>query len=114
MPLLNEIMGREDPPCALSEPRSSRKRNSRQSQAIWNPMQLTTHRAGYFYPKLARALPCPAIERYSQLPQTHDISDISHELLARCSSLITDQSVAKVNLPGGRFLRRKEKRIFVS
>jgi phosphoribosylaminoimidazolecarboxamide formyltransferase/IMP cyclohydrolase len=46
--------------------------------------------------------------------QEHGIPDISHELLARCTSLIDDQSVAKLNLPGGRFLRRKEKRIFIS
>ena len=42
------------------------------------------------------------------------MADISQELLKRCSLLITDVGIAKVNLPGNRFLRRKEQRLFIS
>ena len=44
----------------------------------------------------------------------HEVNDISQELLERCACLISNVDVAKVNLPGSRFLRRKQQRLFIS
>jgi tRNA(Ile)-lysidine synthase len=41
------------------------------------------------------------------------ISNISHDLIDSCLSLLDSENPAKINLPGGKFLRRKERRIFV-
>ena len=113
MPLLNQIMGREIRPAILRAAASSRQ----QQEAIANMLEalkLTDPQGRLFLPKLAVLSPALQSSAIHSYLKEHGIPDISHELLARCTSLIDDQSVAKLNLPGGRFLRRKEKRIFIS
>jgi tRNA(Ile)-lysidine synthase len=41
------------------------------------------------------------------------IRNISHDLIDSCLSLLDSENPAKINLPRGKFLRRKERRIFV-
>jgi hypothetical protein len=44
----------------------------------------------------------------------HKISNITQDLIESCLSLLEPGKPAKINLPRGKFLRRKERRIFVS
>lgn len=41
------------------------------------------------------------------------IADLSQSKITECLSLLTEEQSWKINLPGGQFLRRKEKRIFL-
>ena len=113
IPLLNDILGREIRPAILKAAVASQA----QQQAIASSlesMQLHDPQGRLFYPKIAKLSPALQSSAIHSYLKAHDVSDITQELLSRCNSLITDPSIAKVNLPGGRFLRRREKRIFIS
>jgi len=113
IPLLNDILGREIRPAILKAAVASQA----QQQAITSSlesMQLHDPQGRLFYPKIAKLSPALQSSAIHSYLKAHDVSDITQELLSRCNSLITDPSIAKVNLPGGRFLRRREKRIFIS
>ena len=113
IPLLNDILGREIRPAILKAAVASQA----QQQAIASTlesMQLHDPQGRLFYPKIAKLSPALQSSAIHSYLKAHDVSDITQELLSRCNSLITDPSIAKVNLPGGRFLRRREKRIFIS
>ena len=43
----------------------------------------------------------------------NNISDIDQDLLVRCEGVALHQDCAKTNLPGNRYFRRKEKRLFI-
>lgn len=60
--------------------------------------------------KLPIALQKLALHRYLS---KHHIPEISNAVIERCMTLFDPESPAKVNLPSGRFLRRKEKRLFI-
>jgi len=112
MPLLNEIMGREVRPALVRAAVASHAQQAAIASVLAS-QELTDPQGRLFLPKLAALSPALQSSAIHSYLKQHDISNISHELLARCSILVTDRSVAKVNLPGGKFLRRKEKRIFV-
>jgi len=42
------------------------------------------------------------------------VCNVSREVVGRCLGLMIAGAAAKVNLPGGRWMRRKEKRLFLS
>lgn len=113
MPLLREIMGREVRPALVRAEAASRAAQGAISD-ILSSIKLSDPQGRLFLPKLTGL--SPALQSAAILThlKSHGIADISHDLLERCCSLITDHSVAKVNLPGGKFLRRKEKRLFIS
>jgi tRNA(Ile)-lysidine synthase len=113
MPLLNEIMGREIRPALVRAAVASHAQQTAITSVLTS-LKLTDPQGRLFLPKLAVLSPALQSSAIHHHLKQHHISNISHELLARCCQLISDQSVAKVNLPGGKFLRRKEKRIFVS
>ena len=113
MPLLRHIMGREVRPAILRAAKASLA----QQQAITSTlgsMQLYDPQGRLFLPKMAKLSPAMRSSAIQHYLKAHDISDITLELLAKCDELITGKAIAKVNLPGGKFLRRKEKRIFIS
>ena len=45
--------------------------------------------------------------------KNHGVPNINNRLLAECLELFNTSTSAKINLPGGSFLRRKEKRLFI-
>ena len=127
IPLLEEIMGREIRPSLLR----AEKLSSRQSQSIKeiiDAYQLEDPQGRLFLPKLERLAPATqttAIHMYLKKnglatwkfrmyrEDTPNIVDISGDVLDRCRSLINDRSIAKVNLPGGKYFRRRAKRLFI-
>lgn len=113
MPLLNEIMGREVSPAILRATSASQAQQNAIISTL-EALQLHDPQGRLFLPKLADLSPAMRTSAVHHYLKAHDISDISLELLAKCDELITDKTLAKVNLPGGRFLRRKEKRIFIN
>lgn len=113
IPLLNEMMGRDIRPALLRAEAISQSQRVATGELL-DTLQLEDPQQRLFLPKLKNlspALQTTVIHRYLK---ERGIGDINHDLLCRCTRLITDPSMAKINLPGGKFLRRKEKRIFIS
>lgn len=113
MPLLNEIMGREVRPAILRATSASQAQHNAIISTL-ETLQLHDPQGRLFLPKLAELSPAMRTSAMHHYLRAHDIPDISLELLAKCDELITSKVLAKVNLPGDRFLRRKEKRIFIN
>jgi len=113
MPLLDEIMGRSVAP-AITRAESISTTNERALKATLSELELTDPQGRLFLPKvneLAPALQSIVLHDYLK---NAGISDISQSLLKSCMGLMQQTSPAKINLPGGRFLRRKEKRLFIT
>ena len=113
MPLLTEIMGREIRPPLVRAEAASRAQQKAISDTL-ESLKLHDPQGRLFLPKLARLSPALRSAAIHAHLKRHDIADINHDLLERCCGLITDKTVAEINLPGGKFLRRKEKRLFIS
>lgn len=113
IPLLQEIMRRDVRPALLRAAAISSSTESALTHLL-DEKNLQDPLGRLFLPKLIE-LP-PVLQGkvlYGYLKQ-HHIPDVSSDLLDRATSLLTHKNISKINLPGGRFLRRKEKRIFVS
>jgi len=113
IPLLTEIMGRNIHPALLRAAKISQTNNQALHETL-NSLQLEDPQDRLFLPKL-RDLP-PALQQMAlhRYLKQHGISDINADLLERCTRLIHSETPSKINLPGGKFLRRKEKRLFIS
>lgn len=48
-----------------------------------------------------------------QFFKLHKVPEINRNLLTRCLTILGGDAPAKINLPGGRWLRRKEQRLFI-
>ena len=112
IPILNEIMGREVRP-ALIRAEAASQRQQEAIEAVLSTMKLRDPQGRLFLPKIASLPPALQSSVLHDYLKEHEVNDISQELLERCSLLITEVGVAKVNLPGNRFLRRKEQRLFI-
>jgi len=112
IPLLNEIMGREIRPALLRAALISEAQEKALQSALTD-LQLEDPQGRLFLPKLIKL--SPALRKIAMFDylKKHDVRDISHDLLTRCLHLVDNQSIAKTNLPKDRFLRRKEKRLFI-
>ena len=113
IPMLNEIMGRDVSPALVRAEATSQLQQQAIELAL-SSLNLRDPQGRLFLPKLVNlpaAMQSTTLHHYLK---EHGISDINHELIEKCRTLITDKSAAKVNLPGGKFLRRKEKRLFIS
>lgn len=113
MPLLGEIMGRDIRPALVRAEEISRNQ-SQTIHELLDKQELEDPQGRLFLPKLkllSTALRMAVLHRYLK---KNGVPDIDAALLDRCQKLLNEPSVAKVNLPGDRWLRRKEKRIFVS
>ncbi len=113
IPLLNEIMGREIRPAIIRAAEVSQSQHDALKNSLKNH-QLEDPQGRLFLPLLL-TLP-PALQRIAlqDYLKKHQIPDITHDLLGRGLSMLKNNNPAKINLPGGKFLRRKEKRLFVS
>ncbi len=113
MPLLQEIMGREVRPAILKAASASRAQQEAITSTL-ESLELYDPQGRLFLPKIAKLSPAMRSSAIHHYLKQHHVSDITSELLVMCDGLIIGKAIAKVNLPGGRFLRRKEKRIFIS
>lgn len=112
IPLLKEVMGRDIQPALLRAEEISRT----QGEALQD--LLAHHRVEdpqgrLFLPKLASLSPALQVIALHGYLKKHSIPNTDKLLLEKCRTLINEQSIAKVNLPGDRHLRRKEKRLFI-
>lgn len=113
IPLLTKIMGREVPPAILRAAGASQAQQNAIDSTL-EALQLYDPQGRLFLPKIAELSPAMRSSALHHFLKANNIADINLELLSKCDELITNRAVAKVNLPGGKFLRRKEKRIFIS
>lgn len=113
MPLLHEIMGRKIQPSLLRAAEISQAKDQALGDTL-DTLKLEDPQGRLFLPKireLSPALQLMALHRYLKQEGIHNIS---HDLLTRCQGLLFASRPSKINLPKGRFLRRKEKRLFVT
>lgn len=113
IPMLNEIMGREVR-SALIRAEAASQRQQKAIEAMLATMKLRDPKGRLFLPKIAVLPPALQLSVLHDYLKEHEVNDISQELLERCACLISNVDVAKVNLPGKRFLRRKQQRLFIS
>lgn len=112
IPLLENVMGREIRPALVRAAAISDSRD-KALQEILAGYQLEDPQGRLFLPEIQKLT--PALQRmavHGYLKQCA-VAEISHHLLERCLTLLDTESPAKINLPGGRHFRRKEKRLFV-
>lgn len=113
MPLLTEIMGRQIRPTILRAANISDTKDQALNDMLAS-LELEDPQGRLFLPKLTplpAALQSMALHSYLKQEGCHDISE---DLLHRCRALIHQPHPSKINLPGGLFFRRKEKRLFIS
>ena len=106
LPLLQEIMQRDCiPPLARAA--------ADQQQRLATLDHFLDPQGRLFLPALTSLPPAFQTQVLYLFLRQAEVPDISARLLAATLSLLDPAAPAKVNLPGGRHLRRKEKRIFI-
>ena len=113
IPLLIDIMGREISP-ALVRAAATSSAKDEALQSTLDSIQLKDPQGRLFLPKLIQLSPALQWMALHRFLKDGGVHNISHDLLERCQSLLTDTKTSKINLPGGLFLRRKEKRLLIS
>ncbi len=113
LPLLTDILQRDIIPPIIRALETSREHQVLISQIITS-LQLRDPQGRLFLPKI-RELP-PELQRacLKQFLEDHQIPQISNSLLQRTLTLIPSDGPPALNLPGNRFLRRKEGRLFLT
>jgi tRNA(Ile)-lysidine synthase len=112
IPLLNEIMGREIRPALLRAAMISGTQEAALRETL-SEARLEDPQGRLFLPKLIKLSPAVQHIVLHDYLKKSGISGISRDLLGRCIHLLKDSKTSKVNLPEDRFLRRKEKRLFI-
>jgi tRNA(Ile)-lysidine synthase len=113
IPLLVDIMGREISPALVRAAATSSAKDEALKSTL-DSIQLKDPQGRLFLPKLIQLSPALQLMALHQFLKDGGVHNISHDLLERCQSLLTDTKTSKINLPGGLFLRRKEKRLLIS
>lgn len=113
MPLLIDIMGREISPALVRAAATSNAKDEALKNTL-DSYQLKDPQGRLFLPKLIKLPPALQWMALHQFLKDGGVGNISHDLLERCHELLTHTKTAKINLPGGLFLRRKEKRLLIS
>ncbi|MGB0992015.1 MAG: tRNA lysidine(34) synthetase TilS [Akkermansiaceae bacterium] len=112
MPLLAEIMQR-DIMTTINRAAAAGKLQQQALSEVLADAELEDPQGRLFLPKfntLPAALRLIALRDFLT---KNNISDIDHDLLVRCERVALHQDTAKTNLPGNRYFRRKEKRLFI-
>ena len=113
IPLLSEILGRDVAPSILKSLQHAEQNEYFIQERIDYPSMLDPQGRLYL-PSLievSQVIQQRVLHRYLT---EHKISNITQELIESCLNLLDPDNPAKINLPRGKFLRRKERRIFVS
>jgi len=113
MPLLNEIMGRDVAPAMARAEHISQLHEKALKSSI-SELHLIDPQGRIFLPKLKELSPTLQSIVLHDYLQKAGISNISQSLIEKCLGLLQHPTPSKINLPGNRFFRRKEKRLFIS
>lgn len=113
LPLLSEVLSREVAPLINKAAELSELRSDYITQSIVLENFLDPQ-GRLFLPKLQESHRFIQYEVLKGYLEMHAISQLSSDLLERASVLLGGGEISKLNLPGGKFLRRKEKRLFIS
>lgn len=113
LPLLNEILARDVTPlinkaAELSERRSDYTDSTIDLKGFLDPQ------GRLFLPKLQQSHRFVQDTVLKDYLTQNGVAQVSSDLLERASRLLHDSEVSKLNLAEGKFLRRKEKRLFIS
>lgn len=113
LPLIQEVMGRDVVPAVLKSLQHSEQQDSFIQEMVDYDSMLDPQ--GRLHLPSLREVPRVIQQRIIHRYLTeYKISNVSHDLVNNALSLLDPELPAKMNLPGGIFLRRKEQRIFVS
>jgi len=112
IPLLENIMHR-DIQSSLSRAEQVCRNNEAALRNILSTYELQDSQGRLFIPKIQELHPALQHIALRDYLKYHAVSNISYSLLDQCLNLLSDTSTAKVNLPGDRYFRRKEKRLFI-
>lgn len=113
LPLLQEILDRDIVPALLRANEATREREKILT-AILETLQLRDPQGRLFLPKLRQLSPSLQRACLKQYLDEHEVPQISSALLDQAVLLIAPSGPPALNLPGNRFLRRKEGRIFLT
>jgi len=112
IPLLNDVFQRDVTPLVLRGYEGQNEKLHAFSELLEH-LDIYDPQGRLFLPKLielSKELQSVIIHDYLK---NQGIRDVSHEKITECLLLLSNQEVRKINLPGGKFLRRKEKRLFI-
>lgn len=113
IPLLSEILGRDVTPSLLKSFQHTEQNESFIEEMIDYP-SMKDPQGRLYLPSLAEApmvIQRRILHRYLT---DHKIRNVTSDLIESSLSLLDSDNPAKINLPGDKFLRRKERRIFIS
>lgn len=112
MPLLESIMQRDAVPGILHAHLSVSDLDDFLSSQIHDEEMLDPQ-GRLFLPNLQQAHRAVQLRVLHRYLGCHGISDLSRAVVESCLTLCEIHGRAKVNLPGGHWMRRKEKRLFI-
>lgn len=112
LPLMNQIAARDVTPCLMRQALAWQDMEEVQQWALEQARVLDPR--GRLHVPTVRALPVAmqmlVLHDYLQRQQ---IPEMSRDLLERCVALLQPEAAAVVNLPGGKFLRRRQARLWI-
>ena len=112
MPLLRDIMQREVVPSINGAAEVSMEQSDFLGREI-DLDRLLDPQGRVFLPALNELDPVLQQSVIFQYLKLHKVPDLSRDLISACVAICNTDSAAKCNLPGGRWLRRKEQRLFI-
>jgi len=112
MPLLVEIMQREVVPAVNGAAEVSMEQSGYLAREVVLE-QFLDPQGRIFLPALLELDVVLQQTVMFQFLKTQQVSDLSRSLIAECLVICDTDEAAKCNLPGGRWLRRKEQRLFI-
>lgn len=112
IPLLCEIMGRDICPL-ITRAEKTQTENKKCLEGLIHEMELEDSQGRLFLPKVIDLSSALQLVILREFLKKQSVSDLNFKLLESCLSLLTDRKISKINLPGGKHLRRKEKRLFI-
>lgn len=113
LPLLCEILHRDVVP-ALNRAQEVSSQNEQLLADLLTHLELLDPQGRLFLPKL-RELPASLQQAaLTRFLKNNQVSKISHQVIKDAVTLIAPDGPPKLNLPGNRFLRRSQARIFLT
>lgn len=112
MPLLQEIMGRDITRAICRAAEISQATAQVLKQHIAEG-EFEDPQGRIYLPALIKLSPVLQRMVMHAYLKKHSVSELSEKLITQSLDLLVLQNSAKINLPGGIFLRRKQKRIFI-
>lgn len=113
LPLLADILQRDIVPTLLRAEKIGREREHIVA-GILDTLELRDPQGRLFLPKLRKLSPELQRACLKQFLSEHQVENLSSPLLEQSLQLIAADGPPKLNLPGDRFLQRKQARIFLA